>query len=99
MPKKEEKRCGNCCWMAHITGADTGYCLKRDFGVENDEESIHCPHFVSNSEKRRHTAILIRHNRWRRDQNVPSIYQPQHPREIGKAIDFAIDYIKTFMKL
>ena len=47
---------------------------------------------------RHHVAVLIQANRYRRDQHVPSIYKMPNPKELGKAIDFAVDYIKTFNK-
>lgn len=33
--------------------------------------------------------ILEAHNKYRRDNNVPSIYPMTDPKELGKAIDFA----------
>lgn len=55
------------------------WCIKYE-----DEETI----------RRHHTAVLIQANRYRRDNNVPSIYRMPNPRELGKAIDYAIEILK-----
>lgn len=41
-------------------------------------------------------AVLIQANRYRRDPHVPGIYKMPRPVELGRAIDFAVKYIKTF---
>ena len=35
--------------------------------------------------------ILIKHNKWRRDNHVPNKYEMVNPTELGKAIEVAID--------
>ena len=54
---------------------------------------------VTKEEMQHHLDVLIATNHWRRDQNVPPTYPMPDPKEIGEAIDFAIEYIKTFMEL
>lgn len=39
-------------------------------------------------------AILEAHNKWRRDQNVPSKYEMTDPKMLGIAIDTAIRELK-----
>ena len=38
--------------------------------------------------------VLIKHQAWRRDQNVPSTTEMQNPFELGEAIDYAIEELK-----
>lgn len=35
--------------------------------------------------------ILVNHNKWRRDQSVPPIMKQTDPKQLGIAIDIAID--------
>ncbi len=68
-------------------------------------DSMHCSdlcttdEYVSREEMRHHMAVLLQANRYRRDDNVPAIYKMPNPTELGKAIDFAIKYMKVFSKL
>lgn len=41
--------------------------------------------------------ILIRHNKWRRDDHVPNKYKMENPTLLGKAIEIAIDTISKLM--
>ena len=41
-------------------------------------------------------AVLTQLNRYRMDDNVPSIYRMPDPKEVGKAIDFLVDYSKLY---
>ena len=43
---------------------------------------------------RHHIAVLIQANRYRRDDNVPSIYRMPDPKDFGRAIDYAIRALK-----
>ena len=43
--------------------------------------------------------ILEKHNLWRRDNNVPSIYESTDPKDLGIAIEIAIEYLKKVEKL
>lgn len=38
--------------------------------------------------------VLVKHQAWRRDQNVPSTTEMQNPFELGEAIDYAIEELK-----
>ena len=38
--------------------------------------------------------LLEEHNKWRRDNNVPSIYEMVSPKELGIAIDTVIKHYK-----
>ena len=100
MKKEEEKCCGNCCWFYAEETNGWGQCILQDY----DLNSMHCSDmceddYVSRQEMRHHMAVLLQANKWRRDQNVPSIYRMPNPTELGKAIDFACKYMKVFSKL
>ena len=103
---KEEKCCGNCCWFfAECTDGD-GCCAKHYWFVPDKEggkdpsltrcDNDACKDYVSKEEKRHHLSTLILLSRWMKDKDS------RHPvswEDIMKAIEFAIDYIKTFNKL
>ena len=97
---EKEKCCGACCWFGYEDIEGWGQCPHQDIELC----SMHCSDlcttdkFISRETMRHHVAVLIQANRYRRDQHVPSIYKMPNPKELGKAIDFAVDYIKTFNK-
>jgi hypothetical protein len=97
---REERCCGNCCWFKYQDASGYGSCVREwpDFVTKCDEE---CPigRFVSESTMRHHIAVLIQANRYRRDPHVPGRYKMPDPVEFGRAIDFAVKYMKTFGKL
>ena len=102
MKEEEEKCCGDCCWFAFECTDGDGTC----FSNENEYldsarwcSDPPCKGYVSRQEMRHHMAVLIQANRYRRDQNVPSIYRMPNPTELGKAIDFACKYMKVFSEL
>ena len=41
--------------------------------------------------------ILEKHQKWRRDKNVPPKTEMQSPIEIGKAIDYALSKLKKLL--
>lgn len=92
---KEEQCCGNCCWMFGEDIFGNGMCTKIFAKLVNCADSCHEGHFLCREQMRHYLAVLIQHNRWRRDDNVPNSRKPVNSTELGKAIDFAIDYIKT----
>ena len=96
----EEKCCGNCCWFY---AEDTyGYgCCPFQFGeVAYCGDACKCEgEFVSKSTMRHYQAVLLQHNRWRRDNNVPNNYRMVDVKELGRAIDFAVKYVKVFSNL
>jgi hypothetical protein len=98
--KDKDKYCGECCWFY---GEDTygyGFCPFRFADMHECGQKCDVPlKYVSKKEMRHHMAVLLQTNRYRRDQNVPSIYRMPNPTELGKAVDFAYKYIKTFSKL
>lgn len=49
---------------------------------------------TKDKEKRHNLAVLLHHNRWRRDDHIPNTRKMVNPTELGKAIDYAIKYIK-----
>ena len=93
--------CGTCCWF---TGEDTdgyGWCVNKNDYLSNIQRCSDepCSDYASRQQQRDYTAILIRANRYRRDQHVPSIYRMPNPTDLGKAIDFAVNFIKNFGEL
>lgn len=93
--RKEEKCCGDCCFFEY-GNSDLGLCNKS--GKLYGAEEV-CSYYVSIEQAERYLHVLTEHNKWRRDDNVPNSMPMQDPKEIGLAIDFACDYIKTFMNL
>jgi len=102
MEKEEEKCCGNCCWFCYEDTDGFGNCIK---GKEKDAygfvrcDDDACDEHASTEMMRHYMAVLIQANRYRRDQNVPSIYRMPNPKDLGKAIDFAIEHMKVFGNL
>lgn len=96
---KEEKCCGNCCWFYAEDTYGYGACPFAFAEVKECDRTCDQKRFVSKEQMRHYVAVLRQANRYRRDDNVPSIYRMPNPTELGKAIDFACEYIKTFSKL
>ena len=98
--KDEEKYCGNCCWNLYEDIDGWGTCIH-----EYPDRTTKCDDlcyngkFVSNETKRHHMAVLLQYNRWRRSDSFPPIYRCPMPSEIGRAIDFACEFIKQFEKI
>lgn len=42
--------------------------------------------------------ILEKHNKWRRDNSIPSKYEMANPKELGIAIDTVVQFIKEDLK-
>ena len=42
--------------------------------------------------------ILDQHNKWRRDNNVPSKYEMGNPERLGIAIDIVLNHLSKFKK-
>ena len=98
--KNPENYCGECCWFYAEDTYGYGCCPFRFADVKNCEDKCELPlRFVSKEKMRHYVAVLRQANRYRRDQNVPSIYRMPNPTELGKAIDFACEYIKMFSNL
>ena len=53
-----------------------------------------CEKFDRGFEHRHYIATLIQANRYRRDNHVPSIYRMPNQKELGEAIDYAINFMK-----
>lgn len=96
---KQDKCCGSCCWMIGEDHIGQGMCAKIFAEMVYCGDKCHGDQFISREDMRHHVAVLIQANRWRRDQNVPSIYRMVNQKEFGRAIDFAVLYCKTFMEL
>lgn len=96
---KNNDYCGSCCFFKHEDTDGWGICYEDNDNSFQNCGTIACPHFISNEQMRHHVAVLIQSNRYRRDKHVPAIYRMPDPKELGKAIDFAVKYLKTFSEL
>ena len=100
MKQKEDKYCGECCWFY---GEDTygyGVCPFRFADTHECGHKCDVPlKYVSKEDMRHYQAVLLQANRYRRDDNVPSIYRMPDQKELGKAIDFSYQFIKVFSNL
>lgn len=99
--EQEEKCCGNCCWFYGEMTDGEGFCALRNPIINETRCDFLCDLelHVSRKYMRHCRAVLLQANRYRRDQNVPSIYRMPDPEELGKAIKFACTYIKVFSGL
>lgn len=95
---ESEKCCGGCCWFQHEDADGWGLCPHQNKTVGGP---MHCSDLCTTSEfcsverKRHYMAVLLQHNRWRRDNDVPNSRKAVDVKELGKAIDFAYSYMKT----
>jgi hypothetical protein len=103
MPQKNsdqfEQCCGSCCYMVGEDCYGYGMCAYIFGEHVRCFDKCHNDHFVNKDDAERYIKVLEAHNKWRRDEHVPNSMPMQDPKEIGLAIDFAVDYIKTFMEL
>lgn len=100
MSNKEEKYCGECCWMIGEDHLGFGMCARIFAEMVKCDHKCHKPKlFFSKEQAKRYLHVLTEHNKWRRDEHVPNSLPIKDPKEIGLAIDFAIDYIKNMMEL
>ena len=94
---KEEKCCGACCWFQFEDTDGWGMCPHQRY----DTNVMHCSdlcttdQYVSEAQKRHYMAVLLQHNRWRRNDAVPNGCKAVDMKELGKAIEFAVKYMKT----
>ena len=98
--KDKDKFCGECCWFYGEDPYGYGTCPHRFAELQRCSDK--CPiseKYVSKEDMRHHMAVLLQFNRYWRDDHVPAIYEMPKQGEIGKAIDFAIRYMKIFGEL
>lgn len=100
MKDKEDKCCGVCCWFYAEDTYGFGCCPFHFGEVRECGNECDVPlEFVSRKQMRHYMAVLLQANRYRRDPNVPAIHKMPRPTELGKAIDFAVKYMKIFSEL
>ena len=97
--EEEERCCGACAYMIGESPYGDGTCAKIFAETVYCGDKCYGDHFVSKDDMTKAVEVLEAHNLWQRDPNVPNSQPMQDPKELGKAIDFAVDYIKTFMGL
>lgn len=93
--------CGNCIWFAQEMTDVYGYCVKhaRDpYAKDCFSGADACGAHVSDMELRHAVAVLMQHNRWRRDQHVPNHRKMVNAKDLGRAIDLVVDFTKTYME-
>ena len=94
--KEEERCCGSCCWMFGENCDGDGCCAKHYLDKTPNCGDMPCDDFFSYKDMRHHLAVLLQHKRWFHATNG---LMPIDFDGIEKAIDFAVDYIKTYSKL
>ena len=97
--KKEDKCCGLCAWFYAEDTYGCGVCPHEFAELKACEMCCTNEHFVSREQMRHYMAVLMQANRYRRDDHVPAIYRMPNPKELGEAIDFAVEYMKIFSQL
>lgn len=96
--KQTKNCCGNCYFYKH-GNSDTGFgkCHNPNGGMSCRPNSV-CYRHITKEQAERYAYVLNEHNKWRRCRNMNIMPQMQDPKEIGLAIDFATDVIRTFNK-
>lgn len=94
--KDIEQVCGGCCHFKYEDTDGWGQCVFVHCGITHCSDLCTCDSFASEEEKRHHLAVLRQTNRYRRDQHVPSIYRMPNPTDLGRAIDFIVEYSKLY---
>lgn len=97
--KTTKGHCGECCWFKFEDTDGFGMCAKIFAELCKCEDECHEDKFASRGEMRHHLAVLMLYQRWRRSDQPTGFYKMPDPKEVGKAVDFAVEYIKTFMEL
>jgi hypothetical protein len=64
-------------------------------GVTHCSDLCTTDEYVSEAQKRHYMAVLLQANRYRRDNHIPAWHKMPCHSELGKAIDFAVKYMKT----
>jgi len=96
----EGRCCGECAWFYAEDTHGYGCCPFLFAEVkECGNECAAQEHFVSRRQMRHYMAVLIQANRYRRGGHVPSWHRMPLPSDLGKAMDFACKYMKTFSNL
>lgn len=105
--KATKGHCGECCWFKFEDTDGFGMC-KKPHGIAKKRQASACEqrcsdnaceNYISEEQAKRYLHVLTEHNKWRRDDNVPNSLPMQDPKELGKALDFAVDVIKIFIEL
>ena len=97
--KQTKNCCGNCYFFKH-GNSDTGFgkCHNPNGGMSCRPNSV-CYRHITKEQAERYAYVLNEHNKWRRDEHVPNSLPMQDPTELGLALDFATDVIRTFKRL
>ena len=92
----EKKCCGGCCWFKFEDRNGWGQCpFLENIGETNCSDLCATEQFISIEQKRHYMAVLLQHNRWRRNDAVPNGCKAVDVKELGCAIDFVVRYMKA----
>lgn len=94
-----EKRCVECSWFYACDSYGTGCCALGFAELCHRDDACDKQQFVSRKEMRHYLAVLLQANLYRRDSHVPAFHKMPNPTELGKAIDFAYEFIKIYSNL
>lgn len=92
MTKNRKSTCGSCAYFKNEDMFGLGWCEKKD--RPHTCIDMQCSHHLNRQQLRHHIAVLLQHNRWRRDNSDVNARRMVNPTELGKAIDFAIKILK-----
>jgi hypothetical protein len=92
MTNKLQKTCGSCVHFKDEDIFGDGWCEKYD--QSRICINMQCSQYLDRQQLRHHIAVLLQHNRWRRDNSDVNARRMVNPTELGKAIDFAIKILK-----
>lgn len=88
--------CDTDCMLFDV---DYGGVDVSSFSKEDWDESISWDGDNNEMSLQEAMTILINHNKWRRDGHVPNKYEMVNPKDLGKAIEVAIDSIQKVIDL
>lgn len=92
MTKNRKLTCGSCAHFKNEDMFGLGWCDNKD--RPRTCVDMQCSHHLDRKELRHHIAVLLQHNRWRRDNSDVNARRMVNPTELGKSIDFAIKILK-----
>lgn len=101
MAKKKEQYCGNCAWFYAEDTYGFGGCTHQFAVTRKCEYKCNVDKFVSREEMRHHLAVLTQIKRILRYQEVGEYTRVNVPprKDQKKALDFVVEYVKTYSKL
>ena len=86
--------CNTGCMLFDVDygGVDVSSFSKEDWDSSTNWDDDNNEMSIKNA-----MSILIRHNKWQRDNHVPNKYEMVNPTELGKAIEVAINSMERLL--